>query len=154
MNMLDYGTFPRHRLLWASPCFHAQVATTLSIDSREKLITSICFLLWYSRIANYHDRKCECLPFQKNRHTNGRRWGAPTSRELMLGRVKFHANHVVCMQTKRLIDLTLKTIPWDMGSDDHWRWRCYMRGIQRIFPSCVDCGVSMKLYFLLYCIGT
>ena len=36
-----------------------------------------------------------------------------------LGRVKFHANLVECIHTKRLIDLTLKTIPWDMGSDDH-----------------------------------
>ena len=154
MNMLDCGTFPRHKLLWASPCFHAQEATTLSIDSRQELISSICFLLWYLMIANYHASKCECLPFQKNRHTNGRIWGAPTSREVMHGRDEFHANHVVCIQTKRLIDLTLKTTPGDMGRDDYRRWRCYRRGIQRFFPSFVDFGVSTKPYFLLYSIGT
>ena len=33
MNMMDCGTVPRHKLLWALPCFLAQAATTLSIDS-------------------------------------------------------------------------------------------------------------------------
>ena len=45
MNMMDCGTVPRHKLLWALPCFLAQAATTLSIDSRQELISSICFLL-------------------------------------------------------------------------------------------------------------
>lgn len=52
--MLDCGTFPRHKLLWALPCFHAQAATTLSIDC--SVSTKLYFLLY--RIGTYFDLQC------------------------------------------------------------------------------------------------